>query len=280
MRPPGTRFSANTSEASALAGYVDGMAATISTKRYMDSVVQYSYRKLSEQFGYAMDLAAALNPESYHHVYEWGSDYEDRHGNAGNPAKRLWFLTSVGSGGRRTVGYEFLPSVVSVPVNPQLLVPGKRSGKTVKEGIHIFTWKAPVFEYGIPVTIRPELSDWLAMPSQRGTAMFTQKTYTRTPGAYGTMGMFSAFFLKWWGGGPAESAFTKWVKPVVEKDTGNEVGLYDALKKRRATSAITFKLKDKSSFIGAREEAQRDYEKTRMRYIAGAAERRFDIYGD
>lgn len=268
----------DTSQGSALVGYIEGMTATINSRRYLDSATQFAFRKLAEQFGRDMDATAARHHNLYHHVYEWGPSWDSRYDNVGLAPFRLWRLTSKGSGGQRRVSYEFLPSQVATPVNPILLVPGKKSGKTVKEGIHVFTWKAPVMEYGITVTIRPELSDWLAFP-KGGRAQFSQKTMTQTPGAGGTAGMFQAFFVDWWSD-EAIRTFDRDVRPQLEHDAANEAGLHDALLKRRRPARVGFSISDKSALMGAKEEARRDYEKFRSRYIAGAADRRFDKYGD
>lgn len=270
----------DTTQGSALAGYIDGMSTTVSTRRFLDSATQFAYRKLAEQFGRDMDYEASRHVEMYHHVYEWGgSDWASRYSEVGNPTHRLWRMTSTGSGGRRRVSYEFMPSTVPVPVNPVLLVPGKKSGKTVREGVHVFTWKAPVMEYGIQVTIRPELGDWLAFPNN-GRAQFTQREFKQTPGQGGTMGMFSAFFLRWWRGGDAARTFNRDARPQLEGVVSNEAGLYDAVVKRRRQATMNFVVADKMAFQGANKEARRDYERFRARLVAGAADRRFDIYGE
>lgn len=271
-------FNVDTAQGSALVGYIEGMTSTISSRRYLDSATQFAFGKLAEQFGRDIDAYAATHKSLLHHVYEWGDDYASRYENVGLPTHRLWRLTSSGGGGRRRVSYNFLPSIKPVPVNPVLLVPGKRSGKTVREGVHVFTWKAPAMEYGITVTIQPELGDWIAFP-RGGRAQFSQKTVTQDLGKGSQTGMFAAFFLKWWAR-DADATFDRDVRPRLESDTANEAGLHDALLKRRRSATIKFEVSDKQALVGAREEARRDYERFRARYVAGAADRRFDKYGD
>jgi hypothetical protein len=272
-----TDFEVDATGAYRFAGYLDGMSTTVSTKRYLDSATQYSYRILAEQFGVAVDATARLAPKNFHHVYEWGDSWGDM-SPVGNPAHRLWTLTNTGSGGKRIVGFTFLPSYKPTPVNPQLLEPGK-SGQTVKEGIHVFTWKASVMEYGTVVTIRPQLGEWLALPGDE-KPIFTKKTIRAVPGKGGTMGVFTGFFLKWWGGGAAQAAFNDLVRPKLESDLSDEAGLYSAMTKRRSSKTVRFNVADRAAFQEGQRAAQNKFEKNQGTYISRAADRRFDLYGE
>ena len=93
------------------------------------------------------------------------------------------------------------------------------------------------------------------------------------------MGLFQAFFVDWWNT-KAIDQFDRDVRPRFEHDAANEAGLHDSLLKRRRRANIKFSVADKSALMGAREEARRDYERFRARYIAGAIDRRFDKYDD
>ena len=270
------KFDADTSQANAILGYMNGMATTVSTKRYIDSALNFTFTTLAESFGIALDAAARLAPERFHHVYEWGDYYHD-YSTVGSTPSRLWVLTSVGKGSRRAVGFTFLPSDKPVPVNPILLEEGP-TGKSVKEEVHVFTWKAPIMEYGTPVTIRPELSEALAFVVN-DEIVFTKRTITTVPGRGGTMGMFTGFFLKWWDT-MAEREFELSVRPTLERDLGSEAGMGQVVSKYRRRKKVAIGAAEWTAFADGQRQAKRDFGKKEMKYIAKAAERRFDKYGD
>lgn len=258
-------------------GYLDGLSTTVSSKRYIGAVLDYSYQKLADEFGYAMDAAAKLSYRNFQHVYEWGDSWGD-HSTVGNPFERLWVLASVGKGNTRTVGFSFLPSDKPVPVHPVLLEPGP-NGQVVKEGIHIFTWKAPIMEYGMMVTIRPELAKSLAFVVDDEIA-FSRKPITIQPGRDGSIGSFTGFFLKWWGSGPAETIFNTYIKPRIESDIGSEAPLTTLLSKYRARKQVNVRVGQSAAFADGKRAAERNFSKKQSKYIAAAAERRYDLYGD
>lgn len=270
------KFSVDRLQSDAFMGYLDGLSTSISSRRYMGSVLDYTYSTLSERFGESMDAAARLSPKNYHHVYEWGDAYGDT-STVGNPAFRLWQLESIGKGNRRTIGFTFLPSVRPSPINPILLEPGE-NGQTVLEGVHVFTWKAPIMEYGITVTISPQLTDYLAFVMD-DEIVFTQKTIHAVPGKGGSIGSFTGFFMRWFGGGAAQKIFDLDIRPELERDVSNETALSSVLSKYRRRKGVNVNLASYSAFADGKAAAEKDFKIKSGKYIAEAAERRFDIYG-
>lgn len=271
------KFSADTLQGEAFAGYLSGLATTVSSKRYIGSVLDYSYQKLSDEFGYAMDLAAQASYAHFNHVYEWGDSWGD-HSTVGNPFERLWVLVSTGKGNTRTIGFSFLPSDKPVPVHPILLEPGP-NGETVKEGIHIFTWKAPIMEYGLAVTIKPELAKALAYVKDDEIA-FSRHSMTIVPGRNGSIGSFTGFFLKWWGGGPAEKIFDNYIRPKIENDIASEGPLQEVISKYRTRKQVNVRVGSGAAFADGKRAAEKNFSRKQSQYIAAAAERRYDLYGD
>lgn len=274
----GVSIGADISQAAAAAGYISGISSTVKTKRYLDSATSYAFSELALAFGIAIDTYAQMNPERMHHVYEWGDSYHD-YSNVGNPGARLWYIMSSGSGGKRAVSFAFNPSRKPVPIHPELLEPGK-TGKTVKEGVHIFTWKAPVMEYGTTVTISPELGEFLALPSGKpGEPIFTKKTIRSVPGRGGTMGMFTSFTLGWWRTS-ALDIFENDIKPRLERDIGDEAWLNRALSRSRRQKKITVGVAGEMEFRRGQQMAKQSLEQKSLNYISSAAIRREELYGE
>ena len=271
---------ANTSSASALQGYLSGMSRTIETNEYIGSVISYVSSTLGEAFGMAVDAAARNMPESFMHVYEWGRDYQD-YSTVGHEQSRLWRLTSTGRGAKRTMGYAFLPSVKPVPINPILLEAGS-TGKTVKSGLHVFTWKAPIMEYGIRVTIkRRPGTDYLAFVGDDGEIKFRKGPFSFTPGSKSTQGVFTGFFLAWWNTeGP--DLYDKSIRRELENNVTNETKLASATR-RFVTKSKTFEINSnyagQRTFNQAKRQAEKDMKKAQREYQNKSAQKRLRKYG-
>jgi hypothetical protein len=265
-------FGMDASGAAAFNGYVNGIATEVQTSGYIGSVVVYAYSKLAYFFGQAADAAARLSPGAFKHMYEWGNSYGDV-SSVGLEQARLWKLASSGSGRNRVATFQYLPSVRPVPINPILLVPGEKSGKTVREGVHVFTWKARIMEEGTPVTIRPVQAKYLAFVGSSGDITFRKGPMTVTPRS--SVGVFSRFFLVWWNS-EAQDIFETNIRPELESD----------LFSRRKVGQIATRYKAKSKPLtisaGIREFNQastwavEDLTKNTRKYRSGT--RRWDKY--
>lgn len=209
-------FDMNDSGAQDFIGYFKGVSAEIKTPEYIGSIMTFTRRTMSDAFGRAMDTAAFAAKKTYSHVYEWGNTYGDE-STVGVPKFRLWELVSTGRGGKRYLTFIFKPSLRPTPIHEALLEPNERTGKAVIADVHVFTWKAPMMEYGQKVKIAPlEEGGWLAFFStEKNQPMFTQETINTTVGTKHNKKMFTTFWLGWWNA-DAPATFRSEVLPVLE----------------------------------------------------------------
>jgi hypothetical protein len=270
-----TNFGVDYGQAAGFAGYLDGMSAEVETSRYIGSVVSYTYKRLAELFGEAADAAARLSPQNFRHVYEWGASYDDD-STVGLKSARLWRLVSTGNGRNRIATFEFLPSVRPVPINPVLLVPNPKTGKTVRQGIHIFTWKARVLEEGTPVTIKTISAKVLAFVGSSGNITFRKGPMTVTPRQY--QGNFSRYFLAWWNI-EAPQLFDYKIRPEIESDLFPSTKMSQIRTKYR-TRAKSFSIgvvSGAENFSSASVWAKRDIRAKETKYTSSTG--RFSKYG-
>jgi len=142
-----------------------------------------------ERFMKAADNYARRNPKKMHHVYEWGS--------IGNSTKRLFVLErSSVIGGDLIISSRFLPSKMPVPINPELLSPG-RTGKIVSRR-SIFKDKASVMESGNMVSFTARRV--LAFMGGNGMVFIRPGTTINIahPGGIQTKGSFESFMYDWY----------------------------------------------------------------------------------
>jgi hypothetical protein len=273
-------FGVDGSQVEAMMGYIDGVSATIETDQYIGSVISYVNSRLGEEFGIAVDLAAKAMPESFMHVYEWGNKYQD-YSTVGDPDNRLWRLTSVGRGTNRVMGYAFLPSNKPTPINPIL------QGR-VKENLHVFTWKAPVMEYGLRVTVkRKPGTDFLVFTDNETDEIRVTKgphSFTAGISPYGRQnqkGVFTAFFVGWWST-KAQNIFDTDIKKELERDLVSE-GKMVAATRRFRTKQKSFTIgtsyAGQATFGAAKRQAQKDLKQVQKGYDSKTAQRRLRKYG-
>lgn len=196
-----------------LAGYVKGISTTVSTPHYVASALEFASDRLKNRFEIDFDQRALLSPKLFHHVYEWGDSWATRYNNVGNPGMRLWKLVDIDTGTSKAVGFSFLPSVRPTPLHPQEIK------AKVQQGKHIFTWKAPVMEYGQTVTISPveALKGKLVFYWEKiGKVVATTRTITTTPDP-AVVGKFSAYFVDWWST-DAPRIFDREIRPELERN--------------------------------------------------------------
>lgn len=299
----GAEFGMDAGGAFGAFGYIGGISKTVKTRAYMDSVLEFTHSRLSSLFDLWMDNVARSQAREFAHVYEWPSEYQDYNETVGNPRFRLWSHTLTGRGGNKTASFTFLPSVRPSPVNPALLVPGP--GGVVKEGVHVFVWKAAAMEYGIDIEVSPKLAKMLAYVDERKSTNggvdggFSHKhprededgvtpvRFSEGPvhftagGGVHTM-KFTSAFIYWWQG-QASEAFHEEVRPRLEKDLVDETGLNTAIRTgNRSNKSVKIKAQagaKTADWIQAGEKAERDLRKVQRNYIEEARARRMMIYG-
>ena len=142
-----------------------------------------------ERFAIDVDNYARLNPKKMHHIYEWGQ--------VGNPRARLFVIErSQILNGNLVISSKFLPSRMPVPINQELLIPG-RTGKFVSRQ-SIFANKADVMESGTPVSFTAKRI--LAFMGGNGLAFIQPGTQINIlhPGGINTTNAFADFMLEWY----------------------------------------------------------------------------------
>ena len=120
---------------------------------------------IQEALGKFIDSKARANPQSLHHVYEWGM--------VGNHAGRLFDFSMTYTKSFVTFTARFLPSAK----------PSETSQEPFRE-------KARIMEDGITITISPEIADFLVF-QEDGETIFTSETVViENPGGPAVAGSF------------------------------------------------------------------------------------------
>lgn len=272
-------FDFDPSQLNYLHGYLDGMAKSVKTTAYVGSALSYAHALMTPKLDSFIDMVATANKDSFHHVYEWSDTYGVKT-TVGNPAYRLWSHTLKGNGASKVASFNFKASVRPVPVNPILTTPGP-GGRSVKEGVHIFYWKAMVMEYGMQIVVTPKLAQYLAFVGSAnsgtkqqdarknsGGIVFSKGPITFTAGGGKTTGKFTNIYRFWWAQMAGE-VFDREIAPTLSKDlrTDGIVGRY----KNRTKS---FSMNNTSGYNAGRSDAVKKLRKNQRDYIAGAAGRR------
>lgn len=279
-------FEADDSAAAKLNGYLSGVAEGVSSKKYINAATDYAYVTLKDRFEAAVDITARSNPLKFHHVYEWGDEYGD-YSTVGVPQMRLWELVSTGTGKQRSVSYRLLPSVRPVPIEPELLEPGK-TGKVVKEGVHIFTWKAVVMEYGQTVHITPKLRQVKAMAfvdDATGKLKFTSRPIVTVPGKdEGNAGAFTSLTYAWWST-QAPAIYDNEIVPILQaklvpRIQGRFAEWNAAVRSKRASLSGAARNLNTMDYEKGKKQALKDMKDQAIDYVARAQKRRDDLYGD
>jgi hypothetical protein len=256
MAKPWVGFNVDFAEASALSGFLKTLSTEIKTTRHIGPVLKYVHAVMSQEFTEYMSVMAASQPARFHHVYEWGE--------AGNPGAKLWDDKLVGGGNNRIATFQWRASKQIVPVRSDFQEAG------VKQ-IHVFVWKAPVMEYGRPLTIEPKRGKILAYftgpttPEGKYKMQFTRNPIrVNNPGGKMTTGSFTREYVSWWGGSGADGVFESRVRRVLEEDLG-KMPIEMATKKFRRASTKTFKLQT----LGSATEAEAYGRAAAKKYLAG-----------
>lgn len=157
--------------------------------KYLDQVAEAVFKVTQTRFLSAVDSYSARNPKKMHHIYEWKQ--------IGNPKARLFVIEkSAIMGGKLTISSKFLQSKTTVPIDPELISPG-RSGRYVTKR-SIFRNKADVMEKGIPV--RYEVQKMMAFAGRNGLRFMRpgDTVNIKNPGGIATKNSFSSFMIDWY----------------------------------------------------------------------------------
>jgi hypothetical protein len=249
----------DTSGFSYVNGVIGGIAKGVKTGEYVSSILDYTHSQLNLEFEAWMDAAAAGDPTSLMHVYEWGQ--------LGKPGGELWESVLRGHKNNRTATIIWKQSHVPTPVNPKLAAAG------VKEGVHIFHWKAPVMEYGLQVTVSPRLAKTMAFLDDNGEIVLRKAPVTFESGGGHTRGQFTKRYYTWWNT-IAQASFATRIAPKIERDLGSVLlGM-----KKMKSSKLSIK-GDAAAYRRGENLGLRGLAKQQRDFIAGARLRRMALYG-
>jgi hypothetical protein len=282
----------DSAELAAFIGSSEGYLETLKTPVYLDDLLNYSHAKVTPQFD-AAAAAYAMSTKNLGHVYEWGTAGINEGGTMRldplSPGARLWHHLLRGRGSHRTIDFEFRASVVPVPPpDPDAAGIDSNYANKLSGRKHIFYWKAPMMEYGIPVVIKPKYAKALFIPlngqyngdnfdAKRGFTM-TTKAIQMVPGEK-FRGMFSAFWEVWWNT-QGEISMVNVARAVAEGDTSvianssMEARAYakGGTKKTFMLSVSSSKATAKMKMAAAQAKRRGTYKRRRARY----GEKRFN----
>lgn len=120
---------------------------------------------LQEALSKFIDAKARANPQSLHHVYEWGM--------VGSPAGRLFDFSMTYTKSFISFTGRFLPSV-----------------KPSETSTEPFTEKAKIMENKITITINPESTDFLVFEDEGQTIFTSESVVIENPGGDFVAGSF------------------------------------------------------------------------------------------
>jgi hypothetical protein len=167
---------------------VNSVEYTLKTNAHINELITAAHRVISNAFVTHMSQVAFNSQKQFEHMYEWGR--------VGDPNARLWKNILRGTGAARVASFDFKASKKAVPVIPIKQDVGVKAN-------HIFVWKAPVLELGLPVRISPKIANTLVMdyPKGAGVLTYTKRTiYIPRQGNSEVWGTFTNEFMRYFGG--------------------------------------------------------------------------------
>jgi hypothetical protein len=271
----------DTTEASALVGFLQTLSTQIKTTRHIGPVLKYTHAIMSEEFTQHMAMIAPAQAARFHHVYEWGM--------VGNPVGKLWSDKLVGNGNNRIATFQWRASKKVVPVREDFQEVGVKA-------IHVFVWKAPIMESGASVTITPKRGKFLVYftgptdpeykypgPNDEDAQVITENPIRVNPGSEMTTGAFTKEYVSWWAGSGGQTTFENRIRRVLEEDLG-KMPIEETTRAFRRPRNKVFGMKavaDAEAAQRAGAAAARKYLQARSaNYIAQARARERLIYGD
>ena len=157
--------------------------------KYLQEMAKAAFTLVGERFVLAADRYAVQNPKKMHHVYEWGK--------LGNPRARLFVIERTRIlNGNLLITSQFTKSKAKVPLNPELLIPGKNGRSVTRRSV--FADKAKTMESGMPISFQAQRV--LAFMGRRGINFIPAGAivHIQNPGGIATKNSFSKFMLDWY----------------------------------------------------------------------------------
>jgi hypothetical protein len=174
------------------------------TNAHINDLITATHKILADRFIMHMSNVAFNSPEEFKHMYEWGR--------VGDPNGRLWKHLLRGAGAARVATFDFKASKKTVPLTPEKQAVGVKNN-------HIFVWKAPILELGLPVRISPKIATTLVMdyPKRTGQLVYTKRTiYIPRQGSEQAWGAFTNEFMRWFAGGTPIQIIKSEIEPKIQ----------------------------------------------------------------
>lgn len=208
---------------------INSVGITIDNSTNISAAIKAAHIVVTDAFVKHMTKTSITNPTAFSHMYEWNR--------LGDPNSRLWRHVLQGGGKLRKSRFEFKASKTVVPVDPKLKAVGV-------EQRHIFYWKAPVMEYGLPVRISRKVAKALVYLHQKvknpGSSSFegfvrNGIVYRKSPVIISRAGnkniwfSFTNEYVRWFNGGSpgqaVEIGLSKKLKDSISKTVKNDIKL-------------------------------------------------------
>ena len=218
MAKPGVNLEFDMTDGYAALGFIQGIATTVNTDRYIGTVVNYTHAQLARAFDEHMDVVSRTNPSAYSHVYEWRM--------IGLPQGRLWKHKISGGGAIAGIGRVREATFEWRASTQPILTPEERYNDDndpiskidpaiiakLKKRTYFFYNKASMMEYGLRATVSPKNAKFLFVPTsnpslsgpkgfylaQSTNQNFAYKNPQDSSGGSGTVGRFTAAWVEWW----------------------------------------------------------------------------------
>ena len=192
---------------------VGSVSYTLNTNAHVNELITAMHRVLTGQFIIHMSQVAFSSPEEFKHMYEWGR--------VGDPNARLWKHILRGAGAARVSTFDFKASKTSVPITPEKQAVGVQRN-------HIFVWKAPILELGLPVRISPKIATTLVLdyPKRTGQLVYTKRTiYIPKQGSEEVWGAFTNEYMRWFSSGVTTSIIKTEIEPKIHAGVKHAMAL-------------------------------------------------------
>lgn len=195
---------------------VNSISYGLKTNAHVNDLITTAHKIISAEFIVHMSSEAFNNPKAFQHMYEWGR--------AGDPNAALWKHLLRGSGSSRVATFDFKASKTAVPVSAAKQSVGVQSN-------HIFVWKAPILELGLPVRISPKLAKYMVLdPKGSSELIYTNKTiYIPRQGSSEVWGSFTNEYMRWVTGAVPLQIIKSQLEPKVSR--GIKSALSSAIRK-------------------------------------------------
>jgi hypothetical protein len=239
---------------------INSVAFTLRTNAHINDLITATHKILTSKFIMHMSDVAFNSPEEFKHMYEWGR--------VGDPNARLWKHILRGAGAARVATFDFKASKKTVPLTPEKQAVGVRNN-------HIFVWKAPILELGLPVRISPKIANTLVMdyPKRTGQLVYTKRTiYIPRQGAEQAWGAFTNEFMRWFASGTPTQIVKTEIEPRVQAGVKEamRIGIAQMKGKVRAKTMTITPLGIDKNFVTTMNQAMK------VNYIEPARNRRVD----